>query len=136
MSPTLRGRRRAFVYTLSAVVGLLGVYLMWRATQLDGSTSGRAFAVGLILEVCAVATAWMWRAAAYRARDDVIETQMVAMRRRVRELEKKVNEMSGKREFDTAARALTEAVERADVCQSRRGHVELVPDPPSPSSRS
>lgn len=136
MSPTLRGRWRGAVYTLAAVVGMLGAYLMWRATQLEGSSLDRAFGVGLTLEVCGVLIAWGCRSAAYRARDEAVENQLAGVRRELRELQKKYNKHVGDVEFDTATRALTEAVQLATGHQQqKRGRVWLVP-PQGPSPRS
>jgi hypothetical protein len=131
MSPALRKRwkrKTRWQYALSAAVGSIGIYQLWRATQVAGSMQDRAFGFGLALLLCAFATAWHWRSSASAAREGMLETEMQNLRLDLRQLETSLTELRVNMGCDEAARKLAGAIEQANAHTRRRPWVQLVPD--------
>lgn len=132
MSPTLWGRCKsnaAIQYGLAAIVGGLGTWIMWRAGQLEGAASARAFVLGLVLEACAVIAAWHWRSTAWAAREGALERQMQDLRTEVHDLVEAVQTLQAERNQREAAHVLRLAVDAAaDARTERRSLLTLVED--------
>lgn len=74
-------------YTAPVAVTAVGVYLLYRATEVEGSSADRAFGIGIVL----VLSAWGWtatRSAKRRSSEDRrLENENCVLRRRVSALE-------------------------------------------------
>lgn len=132
MSPALWGRCRsntAIQYSLAAIVGGLGTWIMWRAGQLEGAASPRAFVLGLVLEACAVIAAWHWRSVAWAAREGVFERQMQDLRTELHRLAEVVQALQVERDQREAVHVLRLAVDTAAEARAdRRQLLTLVDD--------
>lgn len=90
---------------------LIGIYLTYRATQLDGSMGTRAYAIGIGL----LLGSWAWtasRSARHRAESEArFETIIQGLARRVRDLEKHREQVQLVLDTHTATAVVLEAVE-------------------------
>ena len=101
-------------YTAPVVVTAVGVYLLYRATQVEGAQADRAFIFGLTLVLAAwgfTATRSAQRHAKWRAQ---LEGENQYLCRQVRELKKEVTEVRRTIDSKLAAEVFLAAMERAD----------------------
>lgn len=95
-----------------ALVWVAGAYLLYRATQLNGSSSERSFGIGLLLIICASITGSARRSRQTTTRERALEIQIHNLTQRVRVVEDKVDGVIMDLDTDNAAHALGEAVRR------------------------
>lgn len=101
-------------YTAPAVVTTGGLYLLYRATQLEGSSADRAYMLGVVL----VLSAWGFTAARSSMKRSRLarefEDRNQTLTRRVRELERHTEELRNAIDSRTAAEVFLAAMERAN----------------------
>jgi hypothetical protein len=101
-------------YTAPVVVTVGGVYLLYRATQVEGAAGDRAFILGLIF----VFAAWGFTAARTSRRRSKWRTQLENenqyLCQQVRDLQREVVEVRRTLESKIAAEVFLAAMERAD----------------------
>lgn len=101
-------------YAAPVVVTAAGVYLLYRATQLESSSADRAFAMGIIL----VLSAWGFTAArSSRKREKVehdLETKIQDLCKRIRRTERRSEALQNTLDSKIAAEVFLAAMERAD----------------------
>lgn len=114
-----------------ALVWMAGVYCLYRATQLDGSTSERSFALGLLLVVCASMILSVRRSRQTTTRERALETQLQRLGEFVRRVDKRADALSNRLDrvileldTDNAAQYLGQAVERHS--ERPNGKVRLI----------
>lgn len=95
-----------------SLVWLVGAYLLYRATQLDGSASERAFALGLLLTLCASRIFAVRRSRQTETRERALETQLQTLTQRFRDLERRFDKLLLDLQTDVSAQVLSEAVNR------------------------
>lgn len=106
-------------HTAPVVVTVVGVYLLYRATEVEGAPSTRAFIFGLILVLSAwgfTATRTAHRHARWSAQ---LENENQYLCRQVRELKNEVAEVRRMLDSKIAAEVFLAAMERADDHRSR-----------------
>lgn len=101
-------------YAAPVVVTAAGVYLLYRATQLESSSADRAFAMGIIL----VLSAWGFTAArSSRKRSKVehdLENKIQDLCKRIRRTERRSEALQNTLDSKIAAEVFLAAMERAD----------------------
>lgn len=101
-------------YAAPVVVTAVGVYLLYRATQVEGAPADRAFVFGLSLVLAAwgfTATRTSQRHAKWRAQ---LENENQYLCRQVRELKAEVTEVRRTIDSKMAAEVFLAAMDRAD----------------------
>jgi hypothetical protein len=101
-------------YAAPVVVTTVGIYLLYRATQLEGSASDRAFLIGMVL----VLSSWGFTAArSTKLRSAVVqnlEGQNHALCIRIRELERQHEELRQDVHSKIAVKQWMEAMDRSE----------------------
>lgn len=108
------------------IVGMLGVYVLWRAMDVDGAMADRMFVIGLLLCLCSVATMWRFRSKLGDRRERELQSKINALGQEVRRLDAALTQM----QLGTAASALRDAVDQADVHSRRRSWIQVVREEP------
>lgn len=100
------------------VVAAVGAYLLYRATQVEGATSGRVFVIGMIL----VLASWGFTAARSSRKRSVLvghlEDQIQRLCKRVRELERQHSSLRQDVHSKIAVKAWLEVMDRLDEHRS------------------
>lgn len=101
-------------YTAPVVVAAVGTYLLYRATQVEGTSADRAFAIGLLL----VLSSWGFTAARSsrkRSRSEhALEDKIQALCKRVRRMERRGDALQSALDSKIAAEVFLAAMDRAD----------------------
>lgn len=109
----------AIYYTAPAVVTAGGLYLLYRATQLEGAAADRSFVLGAIF----VLSAWGFTAARSSMKRSMLarefEDRNQVLTRQVRELKRHTEELQNAVDARTAAEVFLAAMERADEHRSK-----------------
>lgn len=95
-----------------SLVWLAGIYCLYRATQLEGSTSERTFALGLLLVICSSISFSARRSRQTTTRERALETQLQRLTERFRGLERKVDGVIEDMDTGNAAQFLDQAAKR------------------------
>jgi hypothetical protein len=103
-----------------SLVWLAGIYCLYRATQLEGSTSERTFGLGLLLVICASISFSARRSRQTTTRERALETQLQRLTERFRGLERKVDGVIEDMDTDNAAHFLDQAMDRHAKAKSIR----------------
>lgn len=101
-------------YTAPVVVTAVGVYLLYRATQIEGASADRAFVFGIVLVLASwgfTATRSSQKHARWRGQ---LENENQYLCRQVRELKGEVAEVRRMLDSKMAAEVFLAAMERAD----------------------
>lgn len=106
-------------YVAPAAVAAGGLYLLYRATQVDGTSADRAFALGAVL----VLSAWGFTAARSSIKRSALarefEDRHQVLANRVRELKRQTQDLQNAIDSRTAAEVFLAAMERADEHRSK-----------------
>lgn len=101
-------------YTAPVVVAAIGAYALYTATQVDGSASDRSFLLGMIL----VISSWGFTAARssrkHSALEHDLENQVQELRKRVREMERRGEQLQNMLDSKIATEVFLAAMERGD----------------------
>lgn len=105
-------------YVAPVVVTAIGVYLLYRATQVEGSAADRAFVFGTIL----VLSSWGFTAARSSRKRSAsvgqLENQIQRLCKRVRDLERQHSALRQDVHSKIAVKAWLEAMDRLDAHHS------------------
>jgi hypothetical protein len=128
--PGVVQRRKAVSFIVQfgppTAVWIIGVYLLYRATQLDGVVSDRTFAIGLLLVVCGTIIGSSRRSRQTTTRERALELQIQRMNQRMRLVEQKVDQVVMDVHTENAARAIREAAESGHNCGPGKRSMRLV----------
>lgn len=101
-------------YAAPVVVTAVGVYLLYRATQVDGASADRAFVIGTIL----VFSSWGFTAARSSRKRSTserrLDDKLQSLCKRVRQTERRSDELQSALDSKIAAEVFLAAMERAD----------------------
>jgi hypothetical protein len=126
-------RRRSFVNVLyygpPIAIAAIGIYRLYRATELNGEEAKEAFVLGLALITCAVLLVAV-RCSRHRSwRDDLLETNQAGLSQRMERIEKEQEALRQDVHSRLAVQTWLETFDRVDGHTSK-GWVHLNrPDP-------